>query len=140
MPLPPNLSRDSWRYVWDARVILHGYSPYVYSPGDKVLARLRDALIFGNSRFRDVPTIYPPGAEIIYVLGYLLAPGNLFVLKGIFVGFDMLTCVALALLLKREGLDPVLVLRALWPCRGTAVRSHADPSPATARLFGRCAR
>ena len=31
----PNLSHDSWRYVWDARVFLHGYSPYATLPEDK---------------------------------------------------------------------------------------------------------
>jgi len=129
LPLPPNLSRDSWRYVWDARVILHGYSPYIYAPADKVLTPLRDALIFGNSRFRDVPTIYPPGAELIYVLGYLLAPSNLFVLKGIFVGFDMLTCAALALLLMRKGLDPRRIIIYAWcplPIIEFALEGHVD--------------
>src|SRR5260370_4931013 len=29
LPLPPNLSADSWRYLWDASVTLHGYSSYV---------------------------------------------------------------------------------------------------------------
>ena len=62
LPLPPNLSRDSWRYVWDARVFLHGYSPYVYSPGNNVLQPLWN-FIFANSRYRNVPTIYPPGAQ-----------------------------------------------------------------------------
>jgi len=28
-PLPPGLSHDAWRYLWDARVTLHGFSPYV---------------------------------------------------------------------------------------------------------------
>ncbi len=129
LPLLPNLSRDSWRYIWDARVILHGYSPYIYAPGDKVLAPLRDALIFGNSRFRDVPTIYPPGAELIYVLSYLLAPSNLFVLKGIFVGFDMLTCVVLALLLMRKELDPRRIIIYAWcplPIVEFAIEGHVD--------------
>src|SRR5258708_32014564 len=26
--LPLELSPDAWRYLWDARVTLHGYSPY----------------------------------------------------------------------------------------------------------------
>ena len=30
LPSLPSLSRDAWRYLWDARVILHGYSPYTY--------------------------------------------------------------------------------------------------------------
>ncbi len=129
LPLPPGLSHDSWRYLWDARVILHGYSPYVYAPWDKALVPLRDALILGNSRFRDVPTIYPPGAEAVYVLSYLLAPSNLFVLKGIFVGFDMLTCGALALLLARRGLDPRRVIIYAWcplPIVEFAIQGHVD--------------
>jgi len=129
LPLPPGLSHDSWRYLWDARVILHGYSPYVYAPLDGKLAALRDTLILGNSRFRNVPTIYPPGAQAVFVLSYLLAPSNLFVLKGIFVGFDMVTCGALALLLARRGLDPRRVILYAWcplPIVEFAIQGHVD--------------
>ena len=129
LPLPPGLSHDSWRYPWDARVLLHGYSPYVYAPSDKVLLPLRDSLLYTNSRFRNVPTIYPPGAEAIYVLSYLLAPSNLFFLKGIFIVFDMVTCGALALLLKRKGLDPRRVIIYAWcplPIVEFAIQGHVD--------------
>ena len=129
LPTLPGLSRDAWRYLWDARVTLHGYSPYVYAPGDKVLAPLRDALIYGNSRFRNVPTIYPPGAEWVYVLSYLLAPSNIFVLKGVFVAFDMVTCGALARLLIRRGLDPRRVILYAWcplPIVEFALQGHVD--------------
>lgn len=69
--LEPNLSHDSWRYLWDARVFLHEYSPYVYAPGDHKLAFLRDVL-FARSRYRNVPTIYPPGAQYVYILSSFL--------------------------------------------------------------------
>ncbi|GAC1397857.1 MAG: hypothetical protein NVSMB49_04450 [Ktedonobacteraceae bacterium] len=114
LPQVPWLSRDSWRYLWDARVILHGYSPYVYAPESPILKPLRDALIYGNSGFLDVPTVYPPVAEGVYVLSYLLAPSNLFVLKVIFLSFDMLTCVGLALLLMQRGHDPRRVVIYAW--------------------------
>ncbi len=129
LPLPPVLSHDSWRYIWDARVILHGYSPYVYAPENPVLLPLRDKLIYNEIRFRNVPTIYPPGAQVIYVLSYLLAPSNLFFLKGIFVGFDMVTCGVLALLLTRKGLDPRRVIIYAWcplPIVEFAIQGHAD--------------
>lgn len=134
LPLPPLLSHDSWRYVWDARVTLHGYSPYVYAPADPFLSSLRDNLIFVQSRFRNVPTIYPPGAQAIFVLSYLLAPSNLFFLKGIFVGFDMVTCGALALLLMRKGLDPRRVIIYAWcplPIVEFAVQGHLDAAAIT---------
>ena len=127
--LPPNLSHDSWRYVWDARVTLQGYSPYVYPPEAKIFAPLHDALIYGNSRFRNVPTIYPPGAQAVYLLSYLLAPSNLFFLKGIFLVFDMGTCGALAVLLGRRGLDPRRVLLYAWsplPIVEFALQGHVD--------------
>jgi len=114
LPQVPWLSRDSWRYLWDARVILHGYSPYVYAPENPILKPLRDALIYGNSGFLDVPTVYPPVAQGVYVFSYLLAPSNLFVLKAIFLSFDMLTCVGLALLLLQRGLDPRRMILYAW--------------------------
>ncbi|TMD43292.1 MAG: hypothetical protein E6I93_19615, partial [Chloroflexi bacterium] len=67
LPLPPLLSRDSWRYLWDARVTLAGFSPYVYRPVAPALHSLVDPVLFFNSRFRTAPTIYPPGAQAIFL-------------------------------------------------------------------------
>ena len=126
--LPPNLSHDSWRYVWDARVFLHGYSPYVTPPDAPELAPLRD-FIYAHSGYHTVPSIYPPGAQYMYILSYLLAPGNLFFLKGIFVLFDLVSCLALTLLLARKGMDPARVLLYAWsplPIVEFALEGHLD--------------
>lgn len=128
LPVLPNLSHDSWRYLWDARITLHGYSPYVLAPGNPLYMHLRD-FIYDNSRYRNVPTIYPPGAEAIYLLSYLIAPSNIFVLKGIFVGFDLVTCGALALLLRRKGLDMSRCIIYAWcplPIIEFAIQGHVD--------------
>src|SRR2546423_3241642 len=130
--LPPGLSHDSWRYLWDARVTLHGYSPYVYAPDDRVFSSLQDQVIYANSRYRDSPTIYPPGAQAVYLLSYLLAPSNLYFLKGIFIGFDMLTCGALVLLLVGKGLDPRRIVIYAWcplPIVEFALQGHVDALP-----------
>ena len=129
LPLPPGLSHDSWRYLWDARVTLHGFSPYVYAPGDKALAPLRDSILYANSRYRNVPTLYPPGAQAVYLLSYLLVPANLYFLKGIFLVFDMVTCIALVVLLGRKGLDQRRVLLYAWcplPIIEFAIQGHVD--------------
>src|SRR5947209_13854320 len=129
LPLPPGLSRDSWRYLWDARVTLHGFSPYVYAPLDKALVPLRDTVLLPNSRFRTAPTIYPPGAQGVYLLSYLLAGPNLFFLKGIFLVFDMVTCIALVILLGRKGLDQRRVILYAWcplPIIEFAIDGHVD--------------
>ena len=129
LPLLPGLSRDSWRYLWDARVTLHGFSPYVYAPFDKALVPLRDTVLLPNSRFRNAPTIYPPGAQGVYLLSYLLAGSNLFFLKGIFLIFDMVTCLALVILLGRKGLDQRRVILYAWcplPIIEFAIEGHVD--------------
>jgi hypothetical protein len=129
LSLPPDLSHDSWRYLWDARVTLHGFSPYVYAPGNKTLASLQDTILYTNSRFRNVPTIYPPGAQAIYLFSYILAPANLYFLKGIFLIFDMVTCLALIVLLGRKGLDQRRVILYAWcplPIIEFAIQGHVD--------------
>ncbi|MBV9021592.1 MAG: DUF2029 domain-containing protein [Ktedonobacteraceae bacterium] len=128
LSVPPVLSHDSWRYLWDARVTLHGYSPYVYAPSDPRFLALRD-FIYDNSRFRNVPTVYPPGAQAIYIVSYLIAPSNLFVLKGLFVGCDLVTCAALILLLRRRGLDLSRCIIYAWcplPIVEFAIQGHVD--------------
>lgn len=128
LPVPPNLSYDSWRYIWDARITLNGYSPYAYAPLDPVLAPLRDAL-FVNVRYRGVPTLYPPGAQFFYLLSYLIAPNNLVVLKGIFILLDLVTCVVLAFLLQMRGLDPSRCIIYAWcplPILEFATQGHHE--------------
>src|SRR5579863_1676439 len=129
LPLPPGLSRDSWRYLWDARVTLHGFSPYVYAPFNPALKPLADTVLLPNMRFRTVPTIYPPGAQVVFLLSYLLAASNLFFLKGIFLLFDMITCGSLVVLLKRRRLDPARALIYAWcplPIVEFAIQGHVD--------------
>ncbi len=68
------------------------------------------------------------------MLSYLLAPSNFFFLKGIFVGFDMVTCGALALLLMRKGLDPRRVVIYAWcplPIVEFATQGHLDAATIT---------
>jgi hypothetical protein len=128
MFIPPILSRDSWRYLWDARVTLHGYSPYAYAPGSPILEHLRNVL-YTNSRFRNVPTIYPPGAQAFYLLSYLLSPDNLVFLKGIFIICEMVTIAGLAWLLAKRGLDPARCIIYAWcplPIVEFAIQGHLD--------------
>jgi hypothetical protein len=124
----PLLSKDSWRYLWDARVTLLGYSPYVYTPQNPIFAHLHD-VIYDNTRYRSVPTIYPPGAQAFYILSYLIAPSNLVMLKSIFVLLDLVTCGALVYLLTKRGLDPRRVILYAWcplPIVEFAVQGHLD--------------
>jgi alpha-1,6-mannosyltransferase len=67
LTVPPTLSSDIYRYVWDGRVQANGINPYRYIPADPALASLRDAVIYPQINRADYArTIYPPFAQMAF--------------------------------------------------------------------------
>ncbi|MFZ6990445.1 glycosyltransferase 87 family protein [Curtobacterium sp. RRHDQ66] len=99
---PPNTSTDSARYAWDGIVQHAGISPYLHTPQSEALAHLRPDWLFPdkvngtceNLKPRlhglgdganghcvainrvDVPTIYPPLAEMWFALVRSVVPAT----------------------------------------------------------------
>ena len=71
---PPLLSDDVYRYQWDARVLVSGRSPYAFAPQAPELSELRDA-DYWKINHREVPTIYPPLLQALFVAGYATGVG-----------------------------------------------------------------
>jgi hypothetical protein len=67
---PVALSDDLFRFLWDARVTAHGLDPYAHAPSDPALAFLRDVHHAGVNH-PDIPTIYPPGAQLLFLAAEL---------------------------------------------------------------------
>lgn len=67
---PVALSDDLFRFLWDARVTAHGLDPYAHAPSDPALAALRD-VHHANVNHPDIPTIYPPGAQLLFLVAEL---------------------------------------------------------------------
>jgi hypothetical protein len=67
-PLPPSLSGDLFRYVWEGSVWLNGGNPYAQAPRDPALAALRDQVVFPFINHPHLSTIYPPLAEAGFAL------------------------------------------------------------------------
>lgn len=73
LPATPSLSEDIYRYMWDGWVAQNGVNPFLFAPEALELATLRTdwwALINHPS----VPTIYPPGAQVVFLLLAWAAP------------------------------------------------------------------
>ena len=113
-PLWPSLSGDPYRYVWDARVLAHGYNPLAVAPDSPVLASLRDAVIYPRIHWVHVPTIYPPGAQGLYLLAYLIAPDNVWAIKAEMTLSVALVAALLIGYLRMRGQDPLRVIVWLW--------------------------
>ena len=77
----PNLSQDFFRFIWDGRMILEGFNPYLYTPDSFIqngnlpisqAQELYDGMgALSSSHF----TNYPPINQLCFVLGNLY-PGN----------------------------------------------------------------
>ena len=112
--LPPYLSSDVYRYVWDGRVQAAGINPYRYIPADPRLEALRDTEVFPEiNRARTAVTIYPPVAEAIF-LAVARISASVTGMKAAMIGFEMVTFVLLVRLLAASGLPTERVAVYAW--------------------------
>jgi alpha-1,6-mannosyltransferase len=139
LPVAPHLSTDAYRYVWDGRVQAAGINPYRHIPTDPALESLRDAAIFPNINRADyAPTIYPPGAQILFQLVARISD-SLLAMRLAFVLCELLVIAVLLDLLRLIGQPAVRVLAyawhplAVWEIAGSG---HLDAAMLAAMMAG----
>jgi alpha-1,6-mannosyltransferase len=139
LPIPPNLSTDAYRYVWDGRVQAAGVNPYRHVPAAPELAPLRDEAIFPHINRRDYAvTIYPPAAQILFLAVNRVSDGML-AMKLAMIAAEAVTIAVLLGLLRRLGRPATRVVAyawhplALWEIAGNA---HIDSAMLAGMLLG----
>ena len=142
---PPFLSDDYFRYLWDGFVQTKGINPFRYAPADSALAGLDDALR-GRVNHPDVPTIYPPFTQLLFLLVAALNGGWLG-LKAAWLACDALIAVLIFKLSPERrrfqswliyAWSPLVIIEVAW-------NAHLDllgvlPLIAAIWLGGRVAR
>ncbi|HET7853475.1 MAG TPA: glycosyltransferase family 87 protein [Candidatus Methylomirabilis sp.] len=111
---PLVLSDDLYRYIWDGRVQWSGINPYLYPPSAPEIAALRDEHIYPRINRPESPTIYPPGAQMLFAAIAALFPDSITGMRGIMILFDLGTIVLIIRLLKKKGIDPDRVILYAW--------------------------
>lgn len=111
LPAPPGLSDDFWRYLWDGHVQLSGLNPYRQAPSAPELAPLRTPW-HGLVNNPDVPTIYPPGAQLAF-LAVAAVSGGVLHLKLLWTACDLAAGWALGRVAAATGRSRPRVL-VLW--------------------------
>lgn len=96
LPMAPG--DDVWRYLWEGRIQLEGYSPYLLAPNAPELAALRDATWSGINHAEST-AIYPPIAQLM-LRAVAAISGSVLGLKLVFLIADLATG---ALLARRFG-------------------------------------
>lgn len=111
---PLVLSTDLYRYVWDGRVQRAGINPYRYPPAAEALAPLRDTALHAQINRPELPTIYPPAAQMLFALITTVVPDSIRGMKAFMVLFDLVTIGVLIRLLKTHGSNPERVVLYAW--------------------------
>jgi len=114
--VPPVMSSDVYRYVWDGLVQHAGISAYRYIPADPALNFLQvthKELFEHINRRNYAHTIYPPGAEILFFLITSINSSVAFMKIGM-VLCEGLTFYALIQILSLMGVNPDRVLIFAW--------------------------
>ena len=110
--LVPLFEDDYFRYLWDGYRFAETGTPYGWASADSfAYASVPAAFqrILDQVNYPDVPTIYGPTTEYIFLLAHFLGPGSLVTLQLILIGVDILL---IRLLLGAA--PPAFVLLYAW--------------------------
>jgi hypothetical protein len=115
----PQLSDDVYRFIWDGRLLVHGFNPYLYLPSDiihtdtAVIANL-DEILFQQLNSPDYFTVYPPLNQALFGLAAWLSNGsflwNVVWLRVPIIVSEIGTLWVMIKLLRRLNLNPNLAL------------------------------
>jgi alpha-1,6-mannosyltransferase len=109
---PPEPGADLRRYVWDARVVRAGLSPYAVIPADPKFAPLRTGESWPLNN-PDVPSPYPPGAQLFFLAATTPAESARAIKLAALVCEALLAFVVWRSLVA-SGANPGWVLAYLW--------------------------
>ena len=116
----PIHENDFYRYLWDGKVALSGVNPFQFSPGEAADLQQFEQLIAENPEFHsrighpDIPTIYPPAAQLVFLGSVSVFGWSVIGLKAIFVIFDLASVGLLLSLLSKFRKNPAWVILYAW--------------------------
>ncbi|GAA3929872.1 hypothetical protein GCM10022277_28120 [Litoribacillus peritrichatus] len=98
----PLFEDDYFRYLWDAYHTVHFETPYGVAPSfyfnlsdSSVSLTPKFEAILGQINYPDIPTVYGPVLQYSFLLGYFLAPGEVWPLQLIYSAVDLVLVVVL---------------------------------------------
>lgn len=98
------LSDDVYRYVWEGKMVLHAYNPYIYSPNDFRNSGLADDLIYPLINHPWHVTIYPPLSQYLFAMTYLISGDSIIGFKLLSLLFEFLSLFLMFILVRKFDL------------------------------------
>jgi hypothetical protein len=113
IPAAPTLSEDLYRYLWDGRLVAHGVNPYPHAPSWSGFAERFHGELIHHLNHADVPTIYPPAAQLLFG-AVALVSATPAAWKLLLLALEGALVLALLQLLRRRGLPNDRLLLYYW--------------------------
>ena len=105
----PFFEDDFYRYLWDGYRFATTGTPYGVAPEaffvDSTIPELFRGIL-DQINNPDLPTIYAPVTQFVFLLGYILWPGSVTALQAILIAFDLAT---IALLFRLTSVGNVML-------------------------------
>ncbi|MEM1027510.1 MAG: glycosyltransferase 87 family protein [Planctomycetota bacterium] len=116
--MPASLSDDWVRYLWDGRLVVHGWDPYAAVPTDPVLIGMNDDFLLSGMNSPDYFTVYPPVSQGVFAFSWWVGGGDaaraFVAMRCVFAAFDALACVLLVAWLRSLRIDPRWAVWYAW--------------------------
>lgn len=123
----PVLEDDWYRYLWDGAVFAWSGNPYGKPPSmffsDPQVPQKLQAILDGINH-PDVPTIYGPVCQALFLISYWIAPGELWPLKLMLIAADLATIALMGRLVRGRCL--LLYAWCPLPIKEVAFTAHPD--------------
>ena len=74
--LPPSLSDDAYRYVWDGVLTADGINPYKFKPSDDQLSGYHAEEMYGVLNSADYYSVYPPVSQLAFAVSGFFYDGT----------------------------------------------------------------
>ena len=129
--LPPGLSDDAYRYVWDGLVQAEGYNPYLHTPDSPELEALHDEPVYDELNSSGVYTVYPPVSQLIFRIGAVFYEQgwevSWFVIKGLLALFEFGAVLVLSRMLRPPAVVAVRMESGDRACRSRSGARRSRP-------------
>jgi alpha-1,6-mannosyltransferase len=128
IPAVPTTSPDVFRYLWEGRIIAHGINPYQVPPDSHMLSQFHSG-IWEKVGFKYMTSIYPPLAQITFLIGYILSGESVWGLKVVYLISEIITLIFLLKLLRLKKINPNYIILYAWlpvPIMEYFINAHID--------------
>lgn len=129
IPAVPSTSDDVYRYIWEGKLVYHGENPFEKAPDNPDLKYLHSQDYPDLVTYKNMTTIYPAAAQLIFLTGYLLSGENDLGLKLLYLLAEIFTFIFILKILTLRKISKSLLILYAWlplPIMEYFINSHID--------------